>query len=131
MECRQPAETIMEKSGEQGFTLLEIFIAMAIFTFGLLAVAGMHLNSINGNASARMHTEGYTLAMDQIEWMSALAFDDDNLDPGTQERDADNYRIKWTVRDDTPYEDTKTIEVTVEDKHDRSKSVKMAIIKSL
>ncbi len=41
MDCRQAAETIPGKRGRHGFTLIEVLIAMAIFSIGILAVGAM------------------------------------------------------------------------------------------
>jgi len=43
---------------EQGFTLLEVVIAMGLLTFGLLAVASLQIGAIQGNSFAARTTEG-------------------------------------------------------------------------
>jgi type IV pilus assembly protein PilV len=52
------------KRHEQGFTLLEIMIAVSILATGLLAVASLQVTSIRGNAFASGVTEGTALASD-------------------------------------------------------------------
>lgn len=131
MESRQPFELKNEKRGDQGFTLLEVCIALAIFTFGMLAVMAMQVTAINGNASARMHTEGYTWAVDRIEWMTGLSYDDDDLAAGDHQSEEGPYRLSWNVQDDTPIADTKTIRITVSEINDRSKAVTLNFIKGL
>ena len=57
MFCRQGAETVREEKGHHGFTLIEVLIAMAIFSIGILAVGAMQISSTNSNAGARIQTE--------------------------------------------------------------------------
>ncbi len=45
---------------DRGFTLLEVIVAIAILTFGLLAVASMQIGAIQGNSFAGRVTEGTT-----------------------------------------------------------------------
>ena len=48
-----------------GFTLLEVLIAVLVFSLGLLGVAGMMLTSVRGNHTAQLHTQATLLA----QWM--------------------------------------------------------------
>ena len=54
-----------------GFTLLEVLWATAIFAIGILAVASMQGNAIQGNSFGRELTEGTCLAEAQLEWMKS------------------------------------------------------------
>jgi type IV pilus modification protein PilV len=60
----------------QGFTLIEVLIAMAIFAIGVLAVTSMQMRSISLNTSARLQTEASTLAVDWMERLLVLPYDD-------------------------------------------------------
>jgi len=130
------ATKMRKRSKEEGFTLLEVIVAISILTIGILAVASMQISSIRGNSFAGGVTEGTTWAGDQVERLVALPYDDPLLqdtdgdaaaglsdtgfdnDPDTQ-ADADQqaiegrYIIYWNVADDTPITNTKTINVTV------------------
>ena len=130
------ATKMTKRSKGEGFTLLEVIVAIAILTFGLLAVASMQASSIRGNSFAGGVTEGTTWAGDQVERLMALSWDDPLLqdtdgdaaaglnntgfdnDPDTQ-GDADQqaiegkYTIYWNMADDTPITNTKTINVIV------------------
>ena len=77
-----------------GFTLIEILIAMAIFSIGILAVLSMQISSVNTNATAKKVTDNYTWAAQQGEEFMALPFTDPVLnDTGgnffTPSQDAD------------------------------------------
>ena len=97
----------------EGFTLVEVMIGMAIFLIGFLAVGSMQIAAINGNAGAREATEAATRATDQLETLIALPYD--SIVSGGPVTDTDGaYPVRWDVVLDTPLEDTKTITVTVD-----------------
>ena len=74
----------------QGFSLIEVLIAMAIFAIGILAVTSMQMRSINLNTSARLQTEASTLAVDWMERLLAKPFEDICLDEGYFDEDSFN-----------------------------------------
>ena len=63
----------------QGLTLLEVLAAVAILSFGLLAVATMQGSSIKGNSQAIGTTEAITLAQDKLEKLMRLPYNDVDL----------------------------------------------------
>ncbi len=65
---------------EEGFSLLEVLIAMAIFFIGMLAVASMQIASLNGTSEAYEYTEATTWVEDQVEKLMMLSFNDSQLD---------------------------------------------------
>ena len=96
---------------EQGFTLIEVVIAMGLLTFGLLAVASLQIGAIQGNSFAARTTEGVTWAQDKMEDLLALSYDD--LDDNDSPEQQGDYRVAWTVAVDDPVANTKRITVTV------------------
>lgn len=54
---------------ERGFTLIEVLIAMAIFSIGILAVGMMQINSTRGNTKAQSVTYSSEWALDRVEWL--------------------------------------------------------------
>lgn len=68
-------------SSEQanGFTLLEVMIAMLVFTIGILAVAGLQQHAIQQNGSAFDRTRANAVATAVLEELKQLPFTDSNL----------------------------------------------------
>lgn len=56
---------------ESGFTLIEVLIALTIFAIGLLALAGMQVTGIQGNAKAHEVTAKTALAIGILEEIHA------------------------------------------------------------
>lgn len=54
---------------ERGFTLIEVLIAMAIFSIGILAVGMMQINATGGNTRAQSVTYSSEWALDRVEWL--------------------------------------------------------------
>jgi prepilin-type N-terminal cleavage/methylation domain-containing protein len=137
MFCHQATETMREKRVSRGFTLIEVLMAMAIFSVGILAVGAMQINSANSNTGARIHTEEYTWVVDRIERLTALGYDDDDLDPNDPADPNDfrsvvqgPYTISWTVVDDSPVAGAKRIAVTATGSHHRARPVTIDFIKA-
>ena len=100
---------------KDGFALIEVIIALTIFTVGLLALAAMQNSAVKMNATADKLTNLATRGMDKIEELSALPYADPSLDSAEnphQEVSGD-YTLSWTVIDDNPMTNTKNITVTV------------------
>ena len=118
-------ETQMGKlKKEDGFTLIEVLIAITIFAVGLLAVAAMQTSAVKMNSTAGKLTNLSTWGMNKIEELSALPYADPWLEtagnpPGsdtagnTHQEVSGDYTISWTVTDDNPLPNTKKITVTV------------------
>lgn len=127
-----------DKNGQQGFTLIEVLIAMTLLVIGILAVASMQIASLGGNSQAIRVTEATTWAGDEIETIMSLPYSDAALtddsggagtaglnDTDTAGSLADggpvvqgSFTIFWNVANDTlsdgtPKPDCKTIRVLV------------------
>jgi len=108
------AEESNSKTDEKGFSLIEVMIALAIFSIGILGVASMQILSVNYNTHARRTTEGTSWGVERMERLMTLRYDDADLsaapadNPHTVTRGI--YNITWNVTDNV---DNKGINMTV------------------
>ncbi len=132
----------MPKLKQEGYTLVEILIAIAILAFGLLAVATMQVTAIKTNAIASGISQGLTLGQAKVEELMNLSYGHDDLkdldgdgtgqdldDDGVDDDDdnfglddttgADGsaangrYTTYWNIAVDEPVISSKTIRVIV------------------
>ena len=66
---------IIKIKKENGFTLVEVLVAIGILSFGLLAVAAMQNTALLGTGRSKSVTEATTVAMDRMERIFAIPFD--------------------------------------------------------
>jgi type IV pilus assembly protein PilV len=137
--------TIKPKKDE-GFTLIEVLIAISIFAIGLLAVAAMQTSAIQGNFSAGRLTEVNTWGMDKLEELMGLPYLDPWLEaagnyPGLDSAgnthqdppNADGFTVRWNITDgdattaNTPVPGNKLIEIFVTG---RGKRLRLSTLKS-
>ena len=113
-----------DKTG--GYTLIEVLIAIAIFSIGILGVTNMQLRSTSGNTNARIGTEASVWAQDTVETLMLLPYTHTDFDPGAHQVIQNGYTVDWTVYNQvmttpagyplwgvTPANNTKLIHVSV------------------
>lgn len=62
---------IKQKEKEKGFTLLEVMIAIVVFSFGLLGIAGMMTISVRNNHNGYLRSQANFLAENMLDRMRA------------------------------------------------------------
>jgi len=120
-----------------GFTLIEILIAISIFAIGILGVASMQMTATKGNIAAGNLTQNVLVAQSQEEDLLMTPYHDvDRLSAGTHTPDQDAdwvdndgdgtvdesgetgpISVSYVVDEDTPVINTKTITMTVTKPH--------------
>lgn len=111
MKRRNYSRIFKKGIDEEGFTLLEIIVAISILTIGILAVASMQGSSIRGNDLAGDLSEASCIATDQMEKLIQEDYEDvvSSASPVTQ----GIYSINWNVAENEVYNDTKTVTMVV------------------
>lgn len=108
---------------KNGFTLIEVLIAIAVFSVGVLAVATMQISNTKNNTTANIMTQATMLARAQIEQLknediatSADLTMGDHSDPNNPINASGNaggiFTRTWTVSAG-PGADSREVEVTV------------------
>lgn len=117
---------------EGGYTIIEVMIAIAIFSIGILSAWALQTSSTRGNSAARNLTTAAACAADRLEQLIQLPYAHADLLAGahTPAQDLDGIdndfdgeideagesgtlRISWMVTDDSPIQQTKAIRVDV------------------
>lgn len=117
------------KKRQQGFTLLELLVAVSLLAIGLLAAASMQGVAINANSIANKSSVSTSIAQEVMETLMSLPVDDPtvvtetanaiwDLDPATAETtmtfpSAGTYEALYTAQLDSPTASVTTFIVTV------------------
>ena len=84
---------------KKGFTLVEIMIALTIFSMGILGVAVMQISAIKGNASSSRLTTASAVAQGRMEELLALNYTDPLLSDTNRSMTADGTDADGTDQD--------------------------------
>ena len=104
---------------KNGFTLIEVLIAIGVFSIGILAVASMQYWNTHNNTTSNIMTQATMLARAQIEQLKSVSdvttlangqdpsLIDENGDPGGI------FEREWTVTNPMGGNTSRRIQVTV------------------
>ena len=98
---------------QDGFTLIEILIAMSIFTAAVLGVAISATSVIKANQSSYSTTIAINLAQDKLEELKALPASLASGGPVTDTINGETFSRSWTVTSNSPISGMKRIDVAV------------------
>lgn len=107
---------------QKGFSLIELLIALTIFSIGILAVAAMQTSAMRGGSQSTTLTQAVRdVAQDKIEQLLARAATHSDLTAGVHPsassyeevaQEGVTYKTRWTVTDNSPNPDQKTVVVS-------------------
>ena len=105
----------------EGFTLIEVLIAMIILTVGLLAMMVMQSRAITTNHSASNITRASSAAAGQIERLQRMSYTDSELTGGSHSllpapgfAPGTDFPVTWVVTDNSPVLGCKRIALSVQ-----------------
>jgi type IV pilus assembly protein PilV len=114
MPRRNSIRTMKPKRQERdGFTLIEVLIAMGIFTAAVLGVAISATSVIKANQSSYSTTIAINLAQDKLEELKALPASLASGGPVTDTINGETFSRSWTVTSNSPITGMMRIAVTV------------------
>jgi type IV pilus assembly protein PilV len=102
----------------QGFTLIEVMIALVVLAAGILALATMQIVSIRSNAFSSEMTSATMVALSRLEQLRNMDYDAVTASgPTTLPVDATTkgiaYQVETEVDNDDPATDMKTVRLIV------------------
>jgi len=104
-------------ASEAGLSLVEMLVALVMVTIVSLGASQLVLSSAEIVRDAGYTTTASMLAMEKIEELQQLDYDDDLLAAGEYSDDEipsfEDYTRQWTIEDDTPSAGLKRITVVV------------------
>ena len=114
-------------SAQNGFSLIELMIAMSILSLGLLATASMQFSAVRNNTTGNICTQANMLARDKMEELmgtlestrteSQLAQLVDGEDPSLIDANGNPggiFKRRWSLTDPWDSEQSRLLTVTVE-----------------
>jgi len=115
--------TMADYHNQNGFTLLEILLAITIFSIGLLAVAAMQVSAIHGNKLGNEWTQATILAQDQLEALKSGDITTAAYTPGGPYMDPNNpitvtgasggiFNRSWTIAANSTFSVRATVTVS-------------------
>ncbi len=114
---------------ENGFTLIEVMIALTIFTVGILGISGMLLIGEKGVSTGGKSHSAVRISRAQMEQLKG----DDTIEAGSgvcTAFETPGIQCLWTIRRDTPATGLAEIEVRASwDEGDRTRELVLNTIK--
>jgi type IV pilus assembly protein PilV len=96
-----------------GFTLVESMLTLAIMSVGLLALAGLQITALRGNALSRSMTTAVSIAEESLEQLKNIPYTDIEAEATTQVTASHLRFTREVTVTNGPLPDTKSVSVLV------------------
>jgi type IV pilus assembly protein PilV len=97
-----------------GFTLIEVMIALVVMSIGLTALAAVQISAIRGNAFSKRMTTAVSIADGKMEQIKNGSYASIISESATQVTQSNmNFTRQVMVTNNSPLANTKTVNVTV------------------
>ena len=96
-----------------GFTLVESMLALAIMSVGLLALAGLQITALRGNALSRSMTTAVSIAEQRLEQLKNTPYSDIQAEAATQVTASNLHFTRQVTITNGPLPNTKSVSVLV------------------
>ena len=96
-----------------GFTLVESMLTLAIMSMSLLALAGLQITALRGNALARRITTAVSVAEQRIEQLKNTSYANIQAEDATQVTASNLHFTRQVIVTNGPLPNTKSVSVLV------------------
>jgi type IV pilus assembly protein PilV len=96
-----------------GFTLVESLLALAIMSMSLLALAGLQITALRGNALSRRITTAVSVAEQRLEQLKNTPYTDIEAEAPTQVTVSDQQFTRQVTVTAGPLPNTKSVSILV------------------
>ena len=96
-----------------GFTLVESMLTLAIMAVGLLALAGLQITALRGNALSRSMTTAVSIAEQRLEQLKNTPYSDIQAEAATQVTASNLHFTRQVTVTNGPLPKTKSVSVLV------------------
>src|SRR5215475_2280810 len=96
-----------------GFTLVESMLTLAIVSIGLLALSGLQITALRGNALSRRMTTAVSIAEQSIEQLKNTSYTNIQAEAATQVTAANLHFTRQVTVTNGPLPNTKSVSVLV------------------
>lgn len=116
---------------KEGFTLVEVMVALVVFLIGFLGMAGLLVTVVQSNRGASNRTRADQLLYEKVEEFTSTPYRD--IATGTDEETVGRvvFTRDWTVTDNSPIPNAMTIDLVARwTERGRTFGVQQSTIKS-
>ncbi len=98
----------------RGFSIVELMVALLLFMVAVLGLAPLLTSNMHADARNQLRAEARDVAMEKMDWLQALEFEDSELDVGKSTKNPrGNFRVETTVSANTGTTSDKQKKITV------------------